>query len=40
MLRPACLPNRADLFDRWRELMDAWAKFATANPADVVPIRV
>lgn len=31
--------NRTDLFDRRRELMDTWAKFATAKPADVVSIR-
>ena len=29
---------RSDLFDRRRKLMDAWAKFATAKPADVVSI--
>ena len=27
---------RSDLFDRRRELMDTWARFATAKPADVV----
>ena len=27
------------LFDRRRELMDSWARFATAKPADVVSIR-
>lgn len=26
--------NRTDLFDRRRELMDAWSAFATAEPAD------
>jgi hypothetical protein len=31
--------DRTDLFDRWRELMDTWTKFATAKPADVVAIR-
>ena len=31
--------NRTDLFDRRRELMDNWAKFATAKPADVVSMR-
>ena len=31
--------NRTDLFDRRRELMDTWAKFATTKPADVVSIR-
>jgi len=31
--------HRTDLFDRRRELMDTWAKFATATPADVVSIR-
>jgi integrase len=31
--------HRTDLFDRRRELMDTWAKFATAKPADVVSIR-
>lgn len=29
---------RSDLFDLRRGLMDAWAKFATSKPADVVPI--
>ena len=29
---------RSDLFDRRRKLMDTWAKFATAKPADVVSI--
>lgn len=28
--------NRTDLFDRRRQLMNAWAKFATAKPAKVV----
>jgi integrase len=32
--------HRTDLFDRRRQLMDTWAKFATAKPADVVSIRV
>ena len=31
--------HRTDLFDRRRELMNTWAKFATAKPADVVSIR-
>jgi len=31
--------HRTDLFDRRRELMDSWARFATAKPADVVAIR-
>jgi integrase len=31
--------KRTDLFDRRRELMDTWARFATATPADVVAIR-
>jgi hypothetical protein len=31
--------HRTDLFDRRRELMNTWAKFATATPADVVSIR-
>lgn len=31
--------NRTDLFERRRELMAAWSTFATAKPADVVPIR-
>jgi len=31
--------NRTDLFDRRRELMNTWTKFATAKPADVVSIR-
>ena len=30
--------NRTDLFDRRRELMDAWTRFATTKPADVVSI--
>jgi integrase len=29
---------RSDLFDLRRKLMDAWAKFATSKPADVVQI--
>jgi integrase len=31
--------NRTDLFERRRELMASWSIFATAKPADVVPIR-
>jgi integrase len=31
--------HRTDLFDRRRELMDSWTRFATAKPADVVSIR-
>lgn len=31
--------NRTDLFERRRSLMDTWAAFATATPADVVAIR-
>jgi integrase len=31
--------NRTDLFDRRRELMDSWAKFATTTPGKVVPMR-
>ena len=31
--------NRTDLFDRRRKLMDTWAKYATAKPADVVAIQ-
>jgi integrase len=30
---------RTDLFDRRRKLMNDWAKFATAKPAEVVSIR-
>lgn len=30
---------RSDLFELRRSLMDTWAKFATAKPADVVSIR-
>lgn len=30
---------RSDLFDRRRKLMDTWAKFATTEPATVVPMR-
>ncbi len=30
---------RSDLFDLRRKLMDTWARFATAKPADVVSIR-
>jgi integrase len=31
--------NRTDLFDRRRDLMTAWARFATSKQADVVAIR-
>ncbi|HXG88457.1 MAG TPA: integrase arm-type DNA-binding domain-containing protein [Vicinamibacterales bacterium] len=31
--------NRTDLFDRRRDLMASWARFATSKPADVVAIR-
>ncbi|OFV91801.1 MAG: hypothetical protein A3G76_15105 [Acidobacteria bacterium RIFCSPLOWO2_12_FULL_65_11] len=31
--------HRTDLFDRRRALMDAWAKFTTARPSEVVSIR-
>jgi integrase len=31
--------HRTDLFDRRRELMDTWARFATTTPADVVSMR-
>jgi integrase len=31
--------NRTDLFDRRRDLMASWAKFATSKPADVVAMR-
>jgi integrase len=31
--------NRTDLFERRRELMGAWARFATSKPADVVVLR-
>lgn len=31
--------NRTDLFDWRRVLMNTWAKFATAQAADVVSIR-
>ena len=31
--------NRTDLFDRRRDLMTAWSRFATSKPADVVAIR-
>jgi integrase len=30
--------NRTDLFERRRELMEAWARFATMSPAEVVAI--
>ncbi len=30
---------RSDLFDLRRKLMDSWAKFVTASPAKVLPIR-
>jgi integrase len=32
--------RRGDLFDKRRDLMTAWARFASSAPADVVPIRV
>lgn len=31
--------HRTDLFDRRRDLMASWAKFATSKPGDVVAIR-
>jgi integrase len=31
--------NRTDLFEKRRDLMSAWAAFATAKPAAVVAIR-
>ena len=31
--------NRTDLFDRRRDLMASWSKYATSKPADVVAIR-
>ena len=31
--------RRTDLFDRRRELMDLWSRFATGTPADIVPLR-
>lgn len=31
--------NRTDLFERRRELMASWSKFATSTPADVVAMR-
>jgi len=31
--------NRSDLFERRRKLMAAWAAFATAKTADVLPLR-
>jgi integrase len=31
--------NRTDLFERRRDLMESWAAFATAKPANVVPMR-
>ena len=31
--------NRTDLFDRRRDLMTSWSRFATSKPADVVAIR-
>jgi integrase len=31
--------NRSDLFERRRDLMTSWEKFATSRPADVVSIR-
>jgi integrase len=30
---------RTDLFDQRRKLMDAWAKFATSTPANVIMLR-
>ena len=30
--------NRTDLFDRRRDLMEAWTRFVTAKPANVVSI--
>jgi len=30
---------RSDLFELRRSLMDTWASFATAKPADVVLLR-
>jgi hypothetical protein len=31
---------RSDLFEKRRELMDAWAAFATMKPADVIAASV
>ena len=31
--------NRTDLFDRRRDLMNLWTRFATSKPADVVALR-
>ena len=31
--------RRTDLFDRRRDLMESWSRFATSTPADVVAIR-
>jgi integrase len=31
--------HRTDLFERRRDLMEAWSQFATSKPADVVAIR-
>ena len=31
--------NRTDLFDRRRDLMTSWSRFATSRPADIVAIR-
>jgi integrase len=31
--------NRTDLFDRRRELMNSWSKFATSKPGDVIALR-
>jgi hypothetical protein len=30
---------RSDLFEQRQTLMDRWAKFATATPADIVHLR-
>ena len=30
--------NRTDLFDKRRELMEAWARFASSQPADIVAL--
>ena len=35
---PKAAYHRTDLFERRRELMTAWAAFATAVPGAVVPI--
>jgi hypothetical protein len=31
--------RRGDLIDKRRQLMNAWAAYATANSANVVPLR-